>query len=124
MPLSRLLEPAIALARKGYPVSRSYAWRFTTDRGEKIDAPGFVATFLVDGKPPKEGATLPAGRLPDTLEQLARNGLDDFYRGDIGREIADDLDQIGSPITRDRPGALPRPFARAVIDADPRGHTL
>jgi len=101
MPLSRLLEPAVALARKGYPISRSYAWRFTTDRGEKIDAPGFAGTFLVDGKAPKEGATLPAGRLPDTLEQLARAGLDDFYRGDIAHEIAADLERIGSPVTRE-----------------------
>src|SRR6185312_14768067 len=31
---------------------------------------------------------------------LAHVGLDDFYRGDIGREIASDLDRIGSPVTR------------------------
>ena len=30
----------------------------------------------------------------------ARNGLDDFYRGDVGREIAADLERIGSPVTR------------------------
>ena len=35
-----------------------------------------------------------------TLEQLTHAGLDDFYRGDIGREIAADLDRIGSPVTR------------------------
>ena len=28
-------------------------------------------------------------------------GLDDFYRGDVGREIAADLERIGSPVTRD-----------------------
>ena len=28
-------------------------------------------------------------------------GLDDFYRGDVGREIAADLEKIGSPVTRD-----------------------
>ena len=27
-------------------------------------------------------------------------GLDDFYRGDVGREIAADLERIGSPVTR------------------------
>ena len=100
MPLTRLLEPAIARARRGYVVSRSYAWRFTTERGEKIEVPGFAETFLADGKPPQEGAVLPAGRLPETLEQLARAGFDDFYRGDVGREIAADLERIGSPVTR------------------------
>src|SRR5262249_30931354 len=36
-----------------------------------------------------------------TLDHLAHTGLDDFYRGDVGREIAADLDRIGSPVTRD-----------------------
>jgi gamma-glutamyltranspeptidase len=100
MPVARLLEPAIELARAGYPVSKSLAWRFTTERGAAIDAPGFAETFLPGGKPPKYGERLSAGRLPDTFEQLARAGLDDFYRGDIGREIAADLDRIDSPVTR------------------------
>jgi gamma-glutamyltranspeptidase len=100
LPIARLLEPAIALARAGYPVSKSLAWRFTTERGAAIEAPGFAETFLVGGKPPKLGQVLPARRLADTLEQLARAGLDDFYRGDIGREIASDLDRLGSPVTR------------------------
>jgi gamma-glutamyltranspeptidase/glutathione hydrolase len=100
MPLARLLEPAAALARAGYPVSKSLAWRFTTERGARIEAPGFAETFLVDGKAPKFGQTLPTGRLADTFEQLARAGLDDFYRGDISREIASDLERLGSPVTR------------------------
>ncbi len=30
-----------------------------------------------------------------TLDHLAHAGLDDFYRGDVGREIAADLERIG-----------------------------
>jgi gamma-glutamyltranspeptidase/glutathione hydrolase len=100
LPLARLLEAATMLARKGHPVSKSLAWRFTTERGAAIEAPGFAETFLPEGKPPERGQTLSAGKLVDTFEQLARAGLDDFYRGDIGREIAADLERIGSPLTR------------------------
>jgi gamma-glutamyltranspeptidase/glutathione hydrolase len=100
LPLARLMEPAAVLARAGYPVSKSMAWRFTTSRGAVIEAPGFAETFLVDGKAPKEGQMLPAGRLAETFEHLARAGLADFYRGDVGREIAADLERIGSPVTR------------------------
>jgi gamma-glutamyltranspeptidase/glutathione hydrolase len=39
--------------------------------------------------------------LAETLVQMAYEGLDDFYRGDIGREIATDLERIGSPLTRE-----------------------
>jgi gamma-glutamyltranspeptidase/glutathione hydrolase len=100
VPLARLLEPAIALARSGYPVSKSLAWRFTTERGAAIDAPGFAETFLPGGRAPKFGERLSAGKLAETFEQLARAGLDDFYRGDVGREIAGDLERIGSPVVR------------------------
>ncbi len=46
------------------------------------------------------GATLKQTALAATLEQLTHAGLDDFYRGDVGREIAADLERIGSPVTR------------------------
>ena len=50
--------------------------------------------------PPDQGAMLRQLTLGATLDQLANAGLEDFYRGDVGREIAADLDRIGSPVTR------------------------
>jgi gamma-glutamyltranspeptidase len=41
-----------------------------------------------------------AARLAVILEQLAHAGLRDFYRGDVGRELAADLERIDAPITR------------------------
>src|SRR5438552_5635160 len=81
MPLSRLLERALAIARKGSPVPRSLSWRLAYERAADISAPGFADTFLIGGKPPKEGTFLSTGRLVDTFERLAKAGLDDFYRG-------------------------------------------
>ena len=49
---------------------------------------------------PDVGARLKQTAFAATLEQLANAGLDDFYCGDVGREIAADLDRIGSPVTR------------------------
>ena len=37
-------------------------------------------------------------RLAATLDRLARGGLDDFYRGDIARSLAHDLEGAGSPL--------------------------
>src|SRR4051812_35289801 len=100
LPLDVLLGPAIRHAHEGYSVTRSQA-RLTTEKlAECRDAPGFAGTFLMDGKPPAEGATLKQSVLAATLDQLANAGLDDFYRGDVGREIAADLERIGSPVTR------------------------
>ena len=49
----------------------------------------------------KQGDKLKQAALAATLDQLANAGLDDFYRGDVGREIAADLERIGSPVTRE-----------------------
>jgi oxamate amidohydrolase len=99
-PVATLLAPAIRHAREGYVVTRSQA-RLTAEKLTELkDAPGFAATFLVDGKPPEAGKALKQEALAATLEHLAHAGLDDFYRGDVGREIAADLERIGSPVTR------------------------
>jgi oxamate amidohydrolase len=100
MPLDVLLGAAIGHARDGYVVTRGQA-RLTAEKlAELLAVPGFAATFLVDGKPPAAGATLRQAALAATLDHLARAGLDDFYRGDVAREIAGDLERIGSPVTR------------------------
>ena len=98
--LGDLLAPAIAHAREGTIVTRSQA-RFTAEKlAELKDVPGFAPTFLLDGKPPEAGATLKQAALAATLDHLAHAGLDDFYRGDVGREMTGDLDRVGSPVTR------------------------
>ena len=68
--------------------------------GALMAAPGFAETFLDNGAPLKAGERRKAPRLAETLAHLAHAGLDDFYRGDVGREIAGDLAAIGSPIAR------------------------
>jgi gamma-glutamyltranspeptidase/glutathione hydrolase len=100
MPLDTLLSPAIHHARDGYVVTRSQARLSAEKLAELKDVPGFAATFLVDGKPPQAGATMKQAALAATLDHLAHAGLDDFYGGDVGREIAADLERIGSPVTR------------------------
>jgi gamma-glutamyltranspeptidase len=101
VPLSVLLHAAIGQARDGYVVAKSQA-RLTAEKlSELKNVPGFAAAFLPDGKPPEAGAKLKQEALAYTLDHLARNGLQDFYRGDVGREIAADLEKIGSPVTRE-----------------------
>jgi gamma-glutamyltranspeptidase len=100
LPLDILLAPAIKHARDGYAVTRSQA-RLTAEKlPEMNEAIGFEKAFLVDGKPPEVGATLKQAAFAATLDHLAHAGFDDFYRGDIGRELAADLERIGSPVTR------------------------
>ena len=100
IPLTTLFADAIRHARDGYPVSGSEAREEAKELAALTQAPGFLETFFKDGKPAPAGHVRKMTALADTLEQLAHAGLDDFYRGDVGREIAADLKRIGSPVTR------------------------
>jgi gamma-glutamyltranspeptidase/glutathione hydrolase len=100
LPLDVLLAPAIRRAREGCPVTRSQV-RLTAEKLPEMDkAIGFRGTYLLDSKVPDVGSLLKQTAFAATLEHLAHAGLDDFYRGDVGREIAADLERIGSPVTR------------------------
>ena len=101
MPLRELLGEAVMLAREGYRQSPSEANGRPLLYDDLEAAPGFAATYLVDGKLPAAGTLRRNTALAATLEQLGHAGLDDFYRGDIGRELAADMDEIGAGPTRD-----------------------
>ncbi len=99
LPLSRILADAIQYGRAGAPVTASQS-RFTTAKlAELREVPGFAGQFLVDGAPPPPGSPFRQPRLADTLERLATAGLDDFYRGRIGKALAAELHRVGSPVT-------------------------
>ncbi|WP_243374563.1 gamma-glutamyltransferase family protein [Microvirga solisilvae] len=100
LPRDMLLSDSIRLAREGYRIGASEGRYGLLEREALFAAPGFADAFLIDGKLQAAGETRRAPKLAETLEQLAHAGLADFYRGDVGREIAADLERIGSPITR------------------------
>lgn len=98
LPLSRLLDDAIQYARDGIPVTRSQS-RCTADKQAELSpVTGFSETFLPDGEAPLTGQRFRHPRLGDTLERLASAGLSDFYRGDLARSIASELEAAGSPL--------------------------
>jgi gamma-glutamyltranspeptidase/glutathione hydrolase len=92
-PLTRLLEPAIAVADEGAPVTASFTELICAKRGELEAVPGFAETFLGGG------AVLKQPALARTLRRLAASGLDDAYRGSLSEDIAADLALAGSPVT-------------------------
>jgi gamma-glutamyltranspeptidase len=100
MPLRDLLADAISHCDAGYAVSDSELRTWPQEVEATKLAPGFSSFFWPDGEQPKAGARRKPEALGATLKQLAHAGLDDFYRGDIGREIGADLDRIGAPVTR------------------------
>jgi len=101
MPNKELLFEAIKAAREGYAQSRTEAEAQPFEYKALCEAPGFAKAFLVDGKIPPEGTLRKRPELADLLARLAEAGFDDFYRGDISRELASDLEGLGGLITRE-----------------------
>jgi oxamate amidohydrolase len=100
LPRPVLLADAIGHAREGYAVSASEARTVPFALDALKAAPGFAETFLDKGAWPQAGHRRTMPRLADMLDHLATAGIDDFYRGDVGREIAADLARFGAPVTR------------------------
>ncbi|MVT63886.1 gamma-glutamyltransferase [Bradyrhizobium pachyrhizi] len=98
MPLSRLLEPAIGYAADGVAVTQTLHDNTSKKRAELQDVPGFADVYLPQGVPLAVGARLRQPRVAATLRQLAQAGLSDFYRGDLARSMAADLERLGSPL--------------------------
>jgi gamma-glutamyltranspeptidase/glutathione hydrolase len=101
IPLSRILADAVHYARHGVPVTASQHRHTAAKLGELHAVPGFAGHYLAGGGPPAVGACFRQPALAHTLERLAAAGLDDFYRGEIGRANAAALARAGSPVTAD-----------------------
>ncbi|TFG95448.1 MAG: gamma-glutamyltransferase family protein, partial [Calditrichales bacterium] len=95
LPMTTILSPAIAYAREGFPVSEviAYGWKLNIPGRKKY--PGFLETYTIDGKAPEKGQIFQNPRLAATLEKIAKNGRDAFYKGDIARTIADYMQRQG-----------------------------
>lgn len=97
LPLGRLLAEAIGHARHGVPVTSSQVALTASKWAECAQVEGFAETFAPRGLPTL-GDVIAYPKMGATLEHLARAGLDDFYRGDLARSLAADLERAGSPL--------------------------
>lgn len=100
MPLPHLLEDAIHYAREGVAITASQAHASQAKLDQLRDVAGFADTFLEEGKVPAINQCFKQPRLADTLDALATNGLDDFYRGEVAASLAADMKTLGMPITQ------------------------
>jgi gamma-glutamyltranspeptidase / glutathione hydrolase len=101
MSWAELIAPAVAIARNGFELSRPQAYLHAildlilrhTAEGRVVYGPG--GERLVAG----DRVVMPD--LADTLEQLAAEGADSFYRGELGRRLCDFLLAEGGGLTPD-----------------------
>jgi len=84
---AEVLEPAIYYASEGFPVSEVIATQWQAAVPLLSQWPTSAQTYLVDGKAPRAGDVHRQPQLARTLQLLAAEGKDAFYRGDIARRL-------------------------------------
>jgi len=93
---AEILQPVIDLARNGYVVSEKQAESLARTRAEFIEVNG-AETFFA--KEYQAGDTLKIPVLAATLERIAKNGRDEFYKGETAKILAKHMQEKGGIIT-------------------------
>ncbi len=81
VPIKVSLAPAIRLARDGFPLEQRLAEMIAMRREVLLRYPASRKVYLRDAAVPKLGETIRQPELARTLERLAEQGFDGFYRG-------------------------------------------
>lgn len=99
LPLPTLMGPAIRLAEEGYEVLPLEAARRASAMDEIREFEGTREYFLeADGTTHDAGDLFVQEDLARTLRAIARNGAEIFYRGEIARAIAADMEANGGAV--------------------------
>lgn len=98
LPFSQLIQPAIELAEKGYPVSLTEAKRlnrFQADFKAVNDDPN---PFIREGW--KEGDMLVQTKLASTLRSIQQKGRAGFYKGKVAKAIVKEMKEGNGIISK------------------------
>ncbi|MGE0580647.1 MAG: gamma-glutamyltransferase [Steroidobacteraceae bacterium] len=95
LPLAVSLAPAIRLAHEGFPVTPHL--RAVVERKLEVFAKqkDVARTWLRNGAAPPVGTVIRQPQLARTLETLSKNGLRDFYEGEISRKLVAGVRKLG-----------------------------
>ena len=96
---SELIQPAIDLADKGFPVSKGLAYDFKSYKENLAAKEELKALFFKNGQTLKEGEILKQPVLAQTLKTLKAEGPESFYNGSISKEFVAFFKNNGGSIT-------------------------
>ncbi len=91
---NRLYDASIRLAENGFPVAPVIAGYWRGAERSMAEWPDSSATFLIDGRSPREGEIFRNPNLANTYRAIAQQGAAAFYQG----RIADELDQFSRSV--------------------------
>ncbi|MEU3700128.1 gamma-glutamyltransferase [Streptomyces griseoviridis] len=91
--LGSLLAPAERLARDGFTVDETFRSQTAANQQRFRYFPDTAELFLPGGELPAVGSTFKNPDLARTYRELAREGVDALYRGDLGEDIVETVNK-------------------------------
>jgi gamma-glutamyltranspeptidase/glutathione hydrolase len=119
---TELIEPAIKLADEGFILDAALPTSIAVGRQYLEKYPEAARIYLPGGKVPRPGERFINKDYASTLRAIAKDA-ESFYRGDIAREIAADMEANGGIITY-ADMAQYRAVEREPVVGQYRGHSL
>lgn len=92
--LKQSLQPAIRLAREGFPLNTRLRGGIEAKR-ETFSNGAAASVFLVNGKVPEVGAIIKQPDLAKTLTALAERGAQGYYKGPVAKKLVDGVRKLG-----------------------------
>jgi gamma-glutamyltranspeptidase / glutathione hydrolase len=121
LPPSHVLAPAIRLAEEGYAITSLQQRQAGWVVGHLRASSTMSRFFLTNGQPRPPGYMFRQPQLAVTLRRMADQGVDDFYRGAIAWEIAEDMRRHGGLMTRKDLNTCTLPVEREPLCVSYRG---
>ncbi|MFC2167286.1 gamma-glutamyltransferase family protein [Acidobacteriota bacterium] len=113
--LDEILAPVIELAEKGYPITELQT-KLQKRELKNFGRGNAGQIFLRNNeKPFSTGHLFTQPILAKTLRRLAKEGVEDFYVGEIARTIVKDMETNGGLIRADDLSLIPNPIERETV---------
>ena len=101
LPLAAVFEAAIGYGATGFPLSPVIAGEWEHAAGTFADMPGFAEVYMPGGRAPRVGERFRNPALARTLQALARDGREAFYRGPVADAVVRFSERNGGFFTRE-----------------------
>lgn len=105
LPWRDLVEPAVKLAREGFPIEQNVADDLNRVLPKSVDYPEFRRVFAKDPANPsaqwKAGDRIVQPELARTLELIAERGVDGFYVGETAAKVVREVRGEGGIVSLD-----------------------
>jgi gamma-glutamyltranspeptidase/glutathione hydrolase len=113
----QILEPAIQIAQNGYFISelQHRLQKRELKTFKKVESFSGGKYFLKDGEPYQVGDRFVQPELGQLLKILADKGIDEFYRGNVAKQIDADMRENGGLLRYDDLALIPWPIERRPL---------